>query len=108
MRVFFKNNVLFLFLLTILILSFNIGSNLIIRNFYSYNIAKDKNILILGDSHTEVSLNDSIISNSINFSLGTSSYFHSYIKLKYILSNNEHIDTLILGYSFNSLTNFSG
>ena len=46
-----------------------------------------KNILILGDSHTENAINDSIFSNSLNYSASADAYIFSYVKLKAILNS---------------------
>ena len=79
-------------------------SNLYVSNKINFKINKNKNILILGDSHTQCSLNDNIIQNSTNLSESADTYFYSYIKLKKLLLTNNHIDTLILGFGFHNIT----
>ncbi|QCX38824.1 hypothetical protein FF125_10405 [Aureibaculum algae] len=64
-----------------------------------YKLNNDITTLILGDSHIEAGLNDSIIKNSINFSTGGSPVFFNYVKLKKIIENNKQIETVIMGYS---------
>ena len=57
---------------------------------------KDNKTLILGDSHTECAINDTLF-NSFNLSNSADAYIFSYIKLKYI-NKIVDIDTVILSY----------
>ena len=52
------------------------------KKTFDYKFKEKKNILIVGNSHTECSVNDSIISNSVNLSQSASSYFYSYMKIR--------------------------
>ncbi len=58
-------------------------------------------ILILGDSHTQCALNDSIMPETMNLSSSADLYFHSYLKLRNILMFNK-IRTLVLSYDYTS------
>ena len=71
-------------------------------------IKLDENIhtLICGDSHTETALNDSILQGSINISQSSQHYFYLYNVLKKLLKNNPQINTVIVGFSFHSLSSF--
>ena len=104
MRIFFFKILLFL---TFLLLGFTVvlivSKVLVIRTF-NFSISKEKNILILGDSHTQCALNDTIITNALNMSESADTYFYSFIKLKNIVANNKQIDTLILGYMPHNLS----
>jgi hypothetical protein len=71
---------------------------------FNFKIQDNKNILILGDSHTQCAINDSVFKNAINLSESADSYFYSYVKLKRILANNSQIDTLVLGYSTHNIS----
>lgn len=71
----------------------------IIAKFASFDIPREKTILILGDSETETALNDTLIKHSINLSQGADAMFYSYMKLKKIYENNPQIETVILGFS---------
>ncbi len=71
---------------------------------FNFKLHSNKNILILGDSHTQCALNDSVFKNATNLSESADSYFYSYVKLKRILANNSHIDTLVLGYSTHNIS----
>jgi hypothetical protein len=76
-----------------------LGLKLILNHNTDYYLGKDKTTLIIGDSHIEADLNDSIISNSVNLAVGGSPVYFNYIKLKKILEHNNQIKTVILGYS---------
>lgn len=68
------------------------------------NINKSINILILGDSHTQTGLDDSLIANSINISQSSEHFLYTYGVLKQLIKNNKHIKTIILGVSFHSFS----
>lgn len=63
-----------------------------------------KSILILGDSHTECGINDSLFSNSINLSESSESYLFSYAKLQMLTSGQETFNTLLLSVNPRSLS----
>lgn len=69
-----------------------------------FAIEKSKSTLILGDSHTECAINDSIFADAANYSMSAEAYLYSYIKLRHFISANSHIKTVILGFSFYSLS----
>ena len=60
------------------------------------------NVLILGDSHTQYGLDDSIILNSLNISQSAQHFIYSYNVLKQLLNTNSQIEKVILGVSFHS------
>lgn len=66
-----------------------------------------KNILFLGDSRIETSLNDAILSRGLNIGSGSEHLFFSYHKAKRMLKDNPQIDTLILSYGPHSATTIS-
>tara|TARA_R110001583_G_scaffold58230_1_gene173833 strand:- start:2414 stop:3295 length:882 start_codon:yes stop_codon:yes gene_type:complete len=80
------------------------GVSFLVRNTLSLKIEMNKNILILGDSQTQFSLNDSILTNSINLSESADTYFYSYVKLKRLIPENPQIDTLFLSYSYHNIS----
>lgn len=55
--------------------------------------------LIVGDSHTQYSVNDSILSNTLNISNNADSYLYSYVKIKKMLGQNPQLKGVLLGYS---------
>ena len=81
-----------------------VGTKILVSTSFDFSIPKEKNILILGDSHTQCALNDTIIANALNMSESADTYFYSYTKLKNIVPHNKQIDTLILGYAPNNLS----
>lgn len=95
----FKFSGLFLFIC----LGSLLFNTLIINNYLGYKIEPNKNILILGDSHTEYAIDDSILKNSINLSHSADSYFYSNLKLRKMKKENPQIDTLFLAFSNHNL-----
>lgn len=65
---------------------------------------KNVHTLILGDSHTQCGINDTLLPNSLNLSESADTYFYSYVKLKHMLAANPQINTLILGYTNYNIT----
>ena len=77
--------------------------NSFLINYYGYKVEKNKNVLILGDSHTENAIDDNIFENSVNLSHSADSYFYSYLKIRKLKKENPHIDTLLLALSSHNL-----
>ena len=69
----------------------------------SFAVPKDRNILIIGDSHTECAIDDSIFIRSFNISQSGTAYLYSYIKLRKILAENTHIDTVLVSFHGGSI-----
>jgi hypothetical protein len=60
---------------------------------------KDRHIVVIGNSHTECAIDDSIFIRSVNFSQrGVSPYLLTYVKLKKILEENVHVNTVLLSF----------
>ncbi len=64
----------------------------------------NKEILILGDSHTETALNDSIIAHSLNMAQSTEVYLYSFVKLRKFVKKNK-IKKVILSVSTHNIIN---
>lgn len=103
MKKLIKRGILFLIIIGIVSLIIGFLSTLISKKTFDYKFKEKKNILIVGNSHTECSINDSIISNSVNLSQSASSYFYSYIKIREFIKYNPQIDTVIISFSDNDL-----
>jgi hypothetical protein len=73
------------------------------KNNHFFSIEKNINKVFIGDSHFEFSINDSIISNSLNISYSADNYFYSYLKLRELLKHNK-LDTVFISYSLHSLS----
>jgi hypothetical protein len=59
--------------------------------------------LILGDSHVECALNDTLLPGTVNLSQAGDAYLYSHAKLRALLEQNPGIDTLLLSYNFQCL-----
>lgn len=68
--------------------------------FLDYQIPTQKNILVIGDSLPTNAINDNIVDNVFNLAHHSTSYFHSFIKIKKLVEKNPQIDTLVLGYHY--------
>ena len=77
--------------------------NSLLINSYGYKVEENKNVLILGDSHTEYAIDDTVFTNSINLSHSADSYFYSFLKIRKLKKENPQIDTLLLALSNHNL-----
>jgi hypothetical protein len=107
MKSFLKNIFLFLgipFLLLLILLPLlsHLNADLLEK------FGTDPNIktLIIGDSHTEIGINDQLIPNSINISQTSEGYIYSYYKLKTVLKNNPNIKIILLGCSYHNFSSY--
>lgn len=94
------------FFITFLICSIvilTIGNSIIIKSINPFKLESEDHILILGDSRTTFSFNDSIMKNAHNFSTPADSYFYSFKKLREITKKNSQIDTVLLSFSRNNI-----
>lgn len=73
----------------------------------SFRIDPEKNILFLGDSHTECAINDSIYKKAFNISQSGQPYLLSSMLLKQVLKANPQIDTVALSFNYGSLTKYA-
>ena len=85
--------------LVLLILS----NKYLLTNNLSYQIDSDINTIFLGHSHVECGYNDSIIPQSINLAQSGESYFYTFLKLKYILKSNDHVNQVFVEFTNNQL-----
>ena len=73
--------------------------NLIMFKTVICRIPVDKTNLLVGHSHVAVSLDPSIVKHSIHATIGAQPLFLSYIKLRYLLRQNTHVEKVLLGFS---------
>jgi hypothetical protein len=73
------------------------------RKQYFLKLKNNVVVLFAGDSNIECAVNDSLIPNSLNIAEGGEAYLYTYAKLKYLLTYNKQINTVILGFSFHTL-----
>jgi len=68
-----------------------------------YKLKQPIDLVIIGDSHLQCGLEDTLIENSINVSNSADSYLFTYIKIKRLVEHNRGIRNIILGYSSHNL-----
>lgn len=70
-----------------------------------FKLAPNINTLIVGDSHTETSLDPSFLPGSVNVSASGESIFFTYYKLKYFLMQNPGVvHNVILAFSYHNIS----
>ena len=67
------------------------------------DIGRERHILVLGDSHTECAVDDSVFSRSANFSKSATAFIYTYGAIKKLVADNPQVDTVLLSFQFNSL-----
>lgn len=103
MKKFTKRIVVFLMML---ILFFGITITVIfvkINESHNFKINKNFDKLILGHSHPEGALNDSLIEGVKNVSSSGEFYFYTFLKLKKIVKENKQIKTVFLEFTNNQI-----
>lgn len=65
-----------------------------------YRTKPNVNTIILGGSQIQMSINDHLLTNSVNLSLDAESYQFAYYKLKGIVKNNPNVKKLYLGCGY--------
>lgn len=103
MKFFLKKTIVFLFFSTIAVVSVFIISNIIIRKNASYIIENDNEYLVIGHSHSECAINDTLVKNLTNMSLGGEAYFWTFLKIKQLISQNEKVNTVFIEFSNNQI-----
>lgn len=99
MKDFIKKTTVFLSLSILVIITLLVGSNYIIRSQASFKIDENISQVIIGHSHSECSVDDSILKNSINLSSSGESYFYNYQKLKKVIGDNKQINTVFIEFA---------
>ncbi len=93
-------------LLLLLIILFWISVELNRKLYRNVSIDPGITTLVIGDSHTELAVNDSLLPNTLNISTPAEGYIFTYLKLKNILSQNSHIRNIILGASYHNFSSY--
>lgn len=96
---FIKNCILFAFISVFATVSIVIGLNALIEKDGYYSVDPAIKGLILGDSHSECALNDSLIVGLRNFAQSGESYFYTYLKTKKIVSHNPQIKVVFIEFN---------
>lgn len=66
---------------------------------YSFELPKNKTVLVIGDSQTQADINDTICSNVQNVSLAHDGYFTIYKRLRLYVEANPQINTIVMALS---------
>lgn len=85
----------------IIILRLNFLNYQLFENFKTNNNVE---LLIVGDSHSCLAINDSLLPGTLNISQTSESYLFSYYKLQTILKNNPKIKTVLLSCSYHTFS----
>ena len=75
------------------------------KAFDGFRIAPNVTSVYSGDSHVEECINDKLLPNSLNIAQNSECYYYTYFKVKKLLAD-AHIDTLYLGFSYHSLSDY--
>lgn len=105
----FIRKILFFFLTSLAFFSLLLSLLNYINNraLKNYRIPADIDLLFIGDSHVQLSINDKQLSNSINLGKPGESTYYSFYKLGPILKNNPSIKRVYLGYSYHSISSYT-
>jgi len=76
------------------------------KSTVSFELPSNKRVLVIGDSHTECAINDTVLTEAFNFSRAGTAYFYSYLKVREILKFNPQIKTVVLGYSYKTISKY--
>lgn len=77
--------------------------NYVVKANANFEFEKSKTRLVLGHSHSACSINDSIVSNTINLSGSGESYFYNYQKAEKLLADNKQIKTVFIEFTNNQV-----
>lgn len=104
---FLKSTLLFCGISLLLLLTFFWLTIEINRKLYR-NITINNSIttLTIGDSHTELAINDSLMLNTLNISTPAEGYIFTYLKLQNIIKNNSQIKNVMLGVSYHNFSSY--
>ena len=94
-----KKVFLFNIILSVLLLCLYLSA----KSVAKFDLNSNTKTIILGHSHSECSLNDSLLSNTKNLSQSGESYFYTYIKTKAIVDQNPQIENVIIEFSNNQI-----
>ena len=62
--------------------------------------------IYVGDSHIRMAVVDSLLINSQNIAINSESFYFSYYRLKKIFESENNIETVYLGFSYHSLSDY--
>lgn len=103
MQRFIKNTILIFALFLVVVIGSIYTSSKLCYALFNFQIPVEKTTLITGHSLAECAIDDSIYTDAINLSQSATGYFYSYLKIKELINNNPHVDTIILGISYSDI-----
>lgn len=74
-------------------------STSVILSDAKFLVPKEKNIVAVGNSLIECSIDDNIATHYVNLGKSATHNMFAYIKIKKILADNDHIDTIVMALS---------
>ncbi|GER60168.1 hypothetical protein ULMA_22760 [Patiriisocius marinus] len=78
----------------------------LIKKSNYYKIESDITDIYIGDSHIRQAVVDSLLSNSQNIALDSESLYFTYYRLKKIFESENDIETVYLGFSYHTLSDY--
>lgn len=83
----------------------------ILNGFIKYDkerstLRQGVNKIFIGDSHIQNAVNDSLLKHTQNIALASEGLDYSYYKIKYLTKHNPKIDTIFLGASYHSFSDY--
>jgi hypothetical protein len=93
-------------LLLLLIILFWLSMELNRRLYRNVTIDPKISTLVIGDSHTELAINDSLLPNTLNISTPAEGYVFTYFKIRQIIEHNSNVKNIMLGVSYHNFSSF--
>ncbi len=69
-----------------------------------FKLNQNKKSIVMGNSHSELAFNDSLITGLKNISQSGESYFYTYVKAKQVLKQNPQITTVFIEFTNYAIT----
>ncbi|MGI0107080.1 hypothetical protein [Salinimicrobium sp. WS361] len=73
------------------------------KNLGYWDIGSDKRILVVGHSHPETAINDSLIDGLVNLASSGEAYNYNFYKMRYVLENNPQIEIVLVEFTNNNI-----
>jgi hypothetical protein len=93
----------FLGIMAVLVGGLFIGTGWLYRSVQPLALPADVHSVVMGHSHTECSFVDSLAPGYVNLAQSGESYFYSYQKLKGLVADNPHLETVFLEFTNNQI-----
>lgn len=103
MNKFLKRTVLFIIMTACLLVSVIFIPNYVVDKKSKFTIQQHRKMVLFGHSHPECAFNDTLITNFQNLAYSAEPYFYTYQKIKKVLTQNPHIETVLIEFSNNQI-----